>query len=293
MNDILQRQATGHFVNMLAAARQLYDDYKHQMTYWWVASLTLAFLAAGIIPLLVPFKSYLSFLGFVVAGTEFLVLYLVGMNQKNAARIQEQYDHELLEIPWNDALTMHPQPQLIVDAAGRHLTNLPEDKLEELRTWYPATVGEMPMREARIVCQRTNIWWDSALRRMYALRMFIAIFCIVVIGGLISIASDWTFQQIVAGPALAVAPVLFLSIKNVHAHYLAANRLDELSAFAEQLSQQAADSTVADEMILRDTRHLQDGIFHNRSSNPSVPTWFHKLYRDKFENIANDPDAFS
>ena len=37
-----------------------------------------------------------------------------------------------------------------------------------LQNWYPPVVGNVPIEIGRLICQRTNVWWDPSLGRRYA-----------------------------------------------------------------------------------------------------------------------------
>jgi hypothetical protein len=36
-----------------------------------------------------------------------------------------------------------------------------------LKDWYPVSVGQLPIHEARLICQRSNIWWDAKQKLRY------------------------------------------------------------------------------------------------------------------------------
>lgn len=55
----------------------------------------------------------------------------------------------------------------------------------------------------------------------------------------------------------------------------------------------ADDPSVSDADILADSRRLQGEIYRNRSDNPSVPSWFFRLRRNKYETLTNTPDTFA
>jgi hypothetical protein len=67
---------------------------------------------------------------------------------------------------------------------------------KRLMNWYPLAVKELPLHLARLVCQRTNLWYDSALRKRY--RRVLLTGCVVLIaGGMgVSLAIDHTMTTV-------------------------------------------------------------------------------------------------
>src|SRR6185437_12674220 len=83
-----------------------------------------------------------------------------------AAAIQEQYDVELFDLDWNDALVgRRVAPEEVADAAA-HVTK--EKDLERFRTWYPASVDEVRWPLNVILCQRSSAVWGRRSHFGYA-----------------------------------------------------------------------------------------------------------------------------
>lgn len=82
---------------------------------------------------------------------------------KLAAKIGEAFDCEVLSLPWNRFVAGRPaEPETVAEAASAW-----RGGDETLVDWYPAAVGRAPLHLARIICQRTNLWYDAKLRRHY------------------------------------------------------------------------------------------------------------------------------
>jgi hypothetical protein len=81
------------------------------------------------------------------------------------ASVQEYFDCNVLQLPWNAALAgRHPNPEDIHEAAGGHTP----PGAAPLEDWYPNAVSALPLYQGRLICQRTNCWWDSKLRQRYS-----------------------------------------------------------------------------------------------------------------------------
>lgn len=287
MNQIPQRQNEDRFLQLLAAQRQLYDEEKKGMTIWTGIATALAILGTGAIAIMQPFTPLLTWITLMVVVGEFAVVPSIMNRRKNAAKIQEIFDCELLDIEWNQVLAgSKPEPEVILSAAQKFREHRNPDEWEKLKDWYSPTVGNLPLPKARIACQKENIWWDSRLRRAYARWVFlvtgIVFFAIITIG----IGTKWTLAQFFQGPLLLTLPALALGLKHGYDHYKSANRLDELKRVVDELWKDVSRETVSHEVLAQRTRQLQDEIFRHRSENPPVFSWFYKKLQKRFEQAA-------
>jgi len=289
MNQITERQKQDHFVRMLAAQRQLYDDEKRWLGIWLVVAPVIAAMGTGAIRALTPYIAYLVWLSVIVMLGEFVALDLIMKRRKEAAKVQELYDCELLEIPWNDAQARKPKPETIAAAAQRHLDRATPEEQERLRKWYTSVVDELPLHQARIVCQRQNIWWDSQQRREYSFWVCGVVILLIISVISIGVVANWNLQQFFAGPVSLSLPLILLGLKNAGDHRKAADRLDELRDFADDLWTQANAPTAQIDVIERGSRELQTQIFRHRSENPPVFSWVYRRLRDKYEEASSTP----
>ncbi len=287
MNQIPQRQNEDRFLQLLAAQRQLYDEEKKGMTIWTGIATALAILGTSAIAIMQPFTPLLTWITLMVVVGEFAVVPVIVNRRKNAAKIQETLDCELLDIEWNQVLAgSKPEPEVILSATQKFREHRNPDEWEKLKDWYSPTVGNLPLPKARIACQKENIWWDSRLRRAYARWVFlvtgIVFFAIITIG----IGAKWTLAQFFQGPLLLTLPALALGLKHGYDHYKSANRLDELKRVVDELWKDVSRETVSHEVLAQRTRQLQDEIFRHRSENPPVFSWFYKKLQKRFEQAA-------
>ena len=147
-------------IQRLAAQRQLYATAKHVFG-WQVALGGPVAIAGAVFVLLRPeFKVYVASWGLLVAMCD---LFWLTPWQKslrgNAARIQEAFDCDVLELGWNDLKAgKHPDPELVVVQCTKYQKWA--DKMPTLENWYSPRADELPLHIGRIICQRTNCRWD-------------------------------------------------------------------------------------------------------------------------------------
>ncbi len=287
MNDILTTQNERRNIRRLAAQRQIYADAKR------VAALQLALSTA--IPLvslvLVAFdnslKAAASLAGFGVALLDVLVLDPWQKRLKGrAARVQEAFDCEVLDLPWNAFKAGSlPDPEEVAEAADRHLRKSGDSKLVN---WYPAPVGAVPMQIARIICQRANCWWDAKLRRGYGAAL-IALFVAIVGAALLAatilrLSTDDLVLRLLA----PLTPTVVWIVREFKRQTEAADGVDRVRAEVGKLwaSVVATPSTPADELAAK-AREFQDEIYDRRRTSPLVFDWVYALLKDRFEDQMN------
>lgn len=284
VNQILSRQNQKQFLQYLAAQRQLYDEEKRWMGIWTAATVSVAILGTGALAIFVPFTPYITLIAVLLIAGEFWVLSFIKKCGQDAAKIQEVFDCELLEMPWNDVLGAKAKPQTILAAAGRFDKQRNSAEWKKLKNWYTSSVGALPLAPARVACQKENIWWDSQLRREYARWVYLATVVFLIVIVLMGVIANWNLQQFFQGPLLLALPVLATGFKLAYDHQKAAERLDELHEFSERLWQEASSETANPDIITQRSRQLQDEIFRHRAEDPPIPSWFYKLRKKIYED---------
>ncbi len=158
-------------------------------------------------------------------------------------------------------------------------------KMPPLENWYPESVRSLPLYLGRMVCQRSNCWWDSKQRRHYAgwilfvvIVAFVAVFFLALRGGL-------TVGDFVLQVAVPLSPVLLFGLRQFCDQRDSANRLDKLKAHAEGVWKKALEDGEAG--ALAEARNLQDEIFENRKKAPPVLDRLFKRLRNAYEGQMN------
>eukprot|EP01036_Dinobryon_divergens_P057425 gene57425-76672_t len=162
--------------------------------------------------------------------------------------------------------------------------------MTSLEDWYSVVVGSLPMPMARLICQRTNCWWDAEQRRKYASVMggiLLTSFLVVLALGVFAKLSVNELILIVLFPMLSTLKQAYQQWSD---NREAANRLDILRACAEK-SWKAALSGADDRTLENESRALQGEIFDGRKRNPLVFDFLFKRLRDEHEVQMNSGAA--
>ncbi len=217
------------------------------------------------------------------------ILYIYGAikaHRETAAKIQEEFDCNVLAIPWNEIKAGgRPVREQTISAAAKYKAKQ-EARLPPLQNWYPIIVDQLDENLARLVCQRCNCWWDAHQRRRYAngLSLLALISVISVLG--LTLYQGITIKDFFLGGLLPLLPLCIIAIKNHKEQTETVVRLEKLREHTEALWRSALSEGKTDK-LLPASRLLQDEIYDSRRRNPAIPEWIFKLVRNTMEAEMN------
>lgn len=285
MNQIPTKQNSPQQLERLAAQRELYSAAKTLHVVQIITTVAIPIVLAIIALFSEEFSVVVAIFG-VAAFIADISLIEPEINKKKtkAAKIQELFDCEVLELPKSplkvvDDVTVEEVLQHY-DAHAKIASNI-----EKIKDWYSPTIGVLPLATARILCQRTNCWWDSKLRNNYSNFLkfsAIGIFSIIILIGLIGDLSLIYVTLIASG----LVPFFQFCIKQRNDNLDAAKRLNQLVQFSTSLWEKAFDGT-PDDKLCRESRKLQDEIFEHRKRSPLILNLYYDYFRDKDEVLMN------
>lgn len=275
LNAIPDQQNQPKFIQLLRARSETYRCAVH----WQVIQLTFTVLVPVVCAITGIFFSktrpYMAMIAIVVTLMDIAILdRAVKRKLKTAALICEEFDCQLLGIPW-DRFTAgkRPEPETII-RADRHWPNGDS----KLINWYPEVVGWAPMYLARIACQRTNLWYDATLREKYGnFLLFGALFISIMlfIAGLVINLSVDDFVVTIFAPC---APLLSWALRDFFKQRDAADAQKIARSEAESLWELAITGGCCKDECARRSREFQNTIFQRRVSNPLIfPLIYNRL----------------
>lgn len=284
MNNIAKEQNKEKYLVYLAAQRQLYSENKT----WTTILLVMPFILT-ILGNLTYFSTTYDFYKPVI--TLFSIIYAVCgltvfpiLNRRNrhaAAKIQELFDCELLDIPWNGFIGEKPDQRTIQSAYKRFMKKDPAG-IDRLRNWYDGPIPDKSLStsEARMLCQRQSISWDSEQRRKYGVWVMVIVgfFALVLlIGGVVLNLSIRNILE--EGPILLGVTAIISAIRHGLEHLSAADRLDSLEKGLREIKRTSQNKKNKDEVLLQHSRNIQTEIFHHRSETVPVFDWFYQKFK--------------
>ncbi|MDD4901740.1 MAG: S-4TM family putative pore-forming effector [Patescibacteria group bacterium] len=280
MNNIIARQNQPDQINRLAAQRYLYSKAKN----FFLARLFLSLVFAIIAPILMlEFKNtqyYIAISAVFYLFVDFFFLRRVeNSDRKNAAKIQESFDLELFELPWNDIVAGNKIEEEKVLSSSKKYKKKVKNNLANLYDWYSKEIGDIDLLPAVAICQRTNVYWDVSLRE----KLFWSIMAIILL--LSFVLFFWGKNSIVF--LFSVLPFYEVIIDYAASQYSSVGRIKELKNKIEELLEKLPEFKNINSGIKGSLRAIQDQLFRHRESCSFVPDWFYKIFRDRQEEEMN------
>jgi hypothetical protein len=284
-NGISYRQNLPDNIQKLAAQRYFYSRAKKLASVQALLDILTPIVGAIAVLLKPEADIWAAFVGITVAllDTVWLEPRQSGFRELGA-NVQEEFDCNVLQLPWNDPLAgQRVSPEDIHEAYRAHKPS----KSAPLEDWYPKAVSSLPLYQARLVCQRTNSWWDSKLRRRYCGWIggtLSAVSACVFVLGLVNGMSLHKFVLAVVAPLL---PAALWAAREYKRQQDTARRSDRLKEYGESLWEQIIKSEVDESEVSKRSRELQDAILIRRQESAPVFDWIYNLLRSKHEEQMN------
>lgn len=273
-------------MHRLAAQRQLYSTAKRVFGWQVIFGGPVAVVGAVLVLFSPEFKIYVASWGLLVALCD---LFWLTPWQKSlrgsAARIQEAFDCDVLELKWNDLKAgKHPDPELVKTQSTKY--EKCAHKMPTLENWYSPRVDDLPLHIGRIVCQRANCWWDSTQRRHYAAWLIgiVALVFVIVCG--LALNGGASVEALLLKGVLPLAPALLIALRQFSEQREAADRLDRLKDHCGTIWKSAL-SGKSKSALTDMSRNLQDEILENRRKAPPVLDLIFKRLQNDYEASMN------
>lgn len=211
-------------------------------------------------------------------GILLLVLSLVGGDIEKrrrhlAAAVQEEFDTDVLRLPWNAMEAERPSAVAIARAAERYRGGREKD-------WYPDTRSTHRPFDV-LICQSTNLGWGATTHRIWAWTLVVVLAVLAALLAVVARVANLAANDVLSAlvtPALAPATEL---IAQITAHFATAR--DKASAQAKLDDAWANGmrgfAIPTEEML----RTIQNKLLAFRQRNHYVPDWFDERLRDRSE----------
>lgn len=294
MNSIPELQNQPRQIEQLAAQRQLYSDAKTTLAIQIILTIGVGIVSSFVLiwtkgnqNLEQPLEQGAAFLSFIIALLDVIVL---EAHQKKlaqqAAKIQEAFDCEVLSLDWQEVkLGSRPEEEIINDSAEKHRRLNPD--FDGLKNWYSPSVGQVPQTVARILCQRSNVWWDAGLRRRYATAISIILPTLLVAIFVIGLLKGVKLSDFVFALLIPLQPAFLWVIREYKKQRETSSALDRLHQEASRLWEKACKQELSDEQLTQASRDLQNEIYDHRRAAPFIFDWVYEKLKNKDEEQMN------
>lgn len=201
---------------------------------------------------------------------------------KRGAKVQEQFDTEVLKLDWNRLVAGGR-----VDAEDvREITSKPMTDVDRqyLENWYEVVIAKLPLPVGRIICQRTNVTYDMRVRKTYARILLGAAVLLFLVLTLLGLYQGIKVNDLILTMYLPALPLATFLLREHRKHDDTIETLTTIKAEVEKVWEQALTGTSFDELT-RSSRALQDAIYRHRASNPLVVDWLYGRIRRRQEDL--------
>lgn len=282
-NRIVEDQNTQQQLDRLAARRYVYSQSKILLALQML--LTLAFpitltISATIVQNL---KVWAAFYGIIISFMDVAVIEQCQKSWKTlAAKIQELFDCDVLKIEWNDLKTGNrPDNETIHEKSERFKNKNPECK--GLNNWYPVAIKPLPLHLARLVCQRTNCWWNWKLRQRYKQGLYVAVIVVILTLLVIGIQTKMTMEGFILRSLAPISPMILWVLREIYKQRESATALVNLKNYTESIWTKALNKELTQNQLEQISRDIQNEIFDRRRNDPVIFDWLYWLFRNKQE----------
>lgn len=287
MNNISQEQNTQRKLALLATQRQLYSDAKNLQMISVISGVPVVVAWSVLVAIFPKLAVYAGLWGITAALLELLFFSrLQKSTQEKAAKVQQIFDCEVLQFNWASLnCGVRIEPETIIDASNRFKRRNPN--YSDLLNWYPTSVGQLPIHQARIICQRSNVWWDAQLRRRYSRWVVAVLIALTAIVLLIGLIGGLTLEKFLLAVLAPLMPAFVFGLRQYTEHNEAAVRLDRLRENAEALVEEVINRRSTPQDLERESYNFQAQIYDNRRRSPLIFDWLYSHLRRKDEEQMN------
>jgi hypothetical protein len=273
-------------LKLLRARTHLYARASKILVAQLILTLLLPALGAILVIFVPSARSYVAAIALVITALDVLVLdRRQKLLIKRAAKIGESFDCAVLALPWDQFNAGDPLEVEDIHVAARAYARHHDDSA--LRDWYPLAVADAPLHLARIICQRTNLRYDSQLRRSYGAIIILiasAILLLLLAGGLVQDLklTDWVLTM---APA---SPILTWAAREYYRQNDMADSLEEHLRAAKALWARALAGECDADHCLAQSREFQNAIYYRRAASPLIVPLLYRFKRLQLEDEMNE-----
>lgn len=193
---------------------------------------------------------------------------------RTSAALQEMFDVELFNLPWNAVLVGDPVSEDEVSRLGRKFRGDPT----RLRDYY--VVANVPSPYDVLFCLEQNLSWGSRVRRRFATAMITLVALWSTVGILQTIATGNTVVSLVTQWFIPSLGLLLFCLDIYRGQVVITGERLRVLGLVHGVPEDATSAALATEAFTGFVRQVQDVLFQTRRSQPKMPTWFFQWFRN-------------
>ena len=194
---------------------------------------------------------------------------------RRAALLQEMFDVELLQLPWNEVAAGPPVGAQDVSRLSRQCRNSDVD----LQNYY--VIAKVPRPYDVLGCQMQNLGWAARVRGRYSRVLLMTVVTWSALGPVVGWLGRLTVPDLLLRWYIPSIGLALLALDAYRAERDAVRERERVLSLIEGRVRTAAHQPVSEvtEPLLTLARQVQDVIFRARSRYTRVPELFFRRYR--------------
>lgn len=268
-------------LELLRAQRRFYTRAKNYQNFVAIMALVLPLLVLLFGAKFLAIRPYLG-----LASIALLLLDVAVLSPKQrasikaGAKVQEQFDSEVLKLDWNKLVSgSRVDPEELSAIALGQMSNREKKEFED---WYEGAIARLPLPVGRLLCQRTNVVYDLQVRRNYSAALFGVAGVLSVSLFSVGLHQELKLDELIISVGLPVLPLVSFVLREYRKQEDTIESLTTLKGEIEKVWDKALAGASAEDLT-QSSRALQDAIYRHRASNPLVFDWLYNRLREKSE----------
>ena len=281
MDTLLTRQNEEKNIERLCAQKQLYIEAKKAFMVQIILTVPLTILFAlikitlGLFSINVSVYILVYGIGLTLADL-LLINFVISDYRTSAAKIQELFDCSVYNIEWNRICSGKKPTQETINKYCR-IFKSSGSPLSKLRDWYPVELSKQPPLKAIVLCQKTNLNYDTAVRTRFKKKVLIIASITLLVLVLLSLIRNISFRDFISQVVASFLPVFVLTAKIIIDQNKTLKNSEELRINIESLLEDE------DNITLKEIRSIQDKLYNSRKDSALIPEFFYMKIRDELE----------
>jgi SMODS-associating 4TM effector domain len=285
--SIVEKENLGMNIERLAAQKEMYFRAKRLFYLQFIVTVLVTIILA-VIGLALPhlgntidWNWVRATYGVLAAVADvFLLNHFINQLRQRAASVQELFDCDVLDVEWNKVCVGEkPPPEAIRKYADKHLKRI--GTYDKLINWYAEAIREVDGPAAKVICQRSNFSYDSAIRKSFVFCMSGLSIVVILVSFLIALALNTSTRSLFTLLILPVLPILTFLVKLIKENVTSIKNVESLNSHITTLWTDVLSDAARN--VEKTLRQIQDRIYLNRKSSPLIPEWFYDWQRPSLE----------
>lgn len=278
-NNIIELENRPEHISQLKAVRRLYTKAGYYSTAYIIFCVLIPIIISigriffhSVAPIVLHILMAYSLVALIVG---FILESQNSKCRKIAAKIQQLFDSKVFGLEWDTHL-WGEKPSL--EDVNDNIGNLPD---EEFVDWYNPQIEDLNQIEAILICQRTNLVYDSKLRKRYNSIIDGIAWSFLIIILFVAFYKNEGIQTAIVFVGVPLVPIIkwFLATRKQNLEDI--NRCETLKSFIDDCLEKIKKNPIAiNECTLY---RIQDGIYRHRKVAFKIPDFLYNYMRNNQE----------